>query len=350
MKTSFDIIIVGSGIAGCALAWQWHLNGKSVLLIGDGKKGSSAVAAGVYNPTILKRFTAVWKAGEQLDYLDDFYPVIEKQVQSTFLHPIDILRRLHDEREAKTWYKKSQRPELVDFMSHDIFKYENNAINAPYDYGKVSRTGWVDTLGYIKVTKDYFLRHDSFVNEVFDYRELEHFEDRVKYKTYYASKIIFSEGFKMTKNPFFKNLPLQGNKGEVLTIKVPGLELDYIIKSSVFLMPYIDDLFWVGATYNRDDLSNLPTEDAKSFLTSRLERFLKLPYEIVGHKHGIRPTTKDRRPFVGAHKDFPNYMVFNGMGSRAVLMAPWAAKQLFDSIYYSLPLDEEIDINRFENY
>jgi glycine oxidase len=72
LKTNIDIIIVGSGIAGCTLAWQWLLNGKSVLMISDVEKGSSAVAAGVYNPTILKRFTSVWKAGVQLDVLTDF--------------------------------------------------------------------------------------------------------------------------------------------------------------------------------------------------------------------------------------------------------------------------------------
>ncbi|AGC75987.1 glycine/D-amino acid oxidase-like deaminating enzyme [Nonlabens dokdonensis] len=349
LKTDFDIIVVGSGIAGCSLAWQWHLNGKSVLLVGDGKKGSSSVAAGVYNPTILKRFTSVWKAGEQLDYLNSFYPLIEEKVASKFLHPIEILRRLHDEREVKTWQKKSQRPELKPFMSHDIFPYDNAAIEAPFNYGKVSGTGWVDTIGYMKLSRKYFLYQNNFLEEEFDYNELVHSKDSVKYKIYHASKIIFSEGFKMTANPFFSDLPLQGNKGEVLTVKIPGLQLDYIIKSSVFLMPYIDDLFWVGATYNRDELSDMPTDEAKTFLISRLERFLKLPYEIVDHKHGIRPTTKDRRPFVGAHKDFPNYMVFNGMGSRAVLMAPWAAKQLFDSLYNNQPLNEEININRFNN-
>ena len=349
MKTKFDIIIVGSGIAGCALAWQWHLNGKTVLIVGDNKKGSSSVAAGVYNPTILKRFTSVWKAADQLDYLNHFYPLIEEKVSSNFLHPIDILRRLHDEREVKTWQKKSIRPELKEFMSHDISSYDNTAIDAPFNYGKVSGTGWVDTVNYMIATIQFFSNMNCFLEEEFDFNELVHSKDLVCYKDYQASKIIFSEGFKMTANPFFSHLPLQGNKGEVLTIKVPGLQLDYIIKSSVFLMPYVDDLFWVGATYNRDDLSDIPTQDARTFLTSRLERFLKLPYEIVDHKHGIRPTTKDRRPFVGSHKSYPNYVVFNGMGSRAVLMAPWAAKQLFDSMYKDIPLNEEIDINRFNN-
>ncbi|AUC79101.1 FAD-binding oxidoreductase [Nonlabens sp. MB-3u-79] len=347
MNTKVDIIIVGSGIAGCTLAWQWLLQGKSVMMIADGKKGSSAVAAGVYNPTILKRFTSVWKAVDQLEVLNDFYPRIEALLDAAFLHPTDILRRFHDEREIKTWKKKAVKEDLNGFMSEDTFAYENPAIHAPFDYGKVSGTGWVDTSSYMELTIDYLQSISSYRSEDFDFMELRHYVDHVVYKESIADRIIFAEGFQMLSNPFFNNLPLEGNKGEVFTIKVPDLQLDYIIKSSVFLMPFTDDLFWVGATYNRDDVTDAPTLEAKEFLTSRLERFLKLPYEIVEHKYGIRPTTKDRRPFVGAHKEFKNYMVFNGMGSRAVLMAPWAAQQLFDSIYKDHPLDSEIDIQRF---
>lgn len=347
MNTKVDIIIVGSGIAGCTLAWQWLLQGKSVLMIADGKKGSSAVAAGVYNPTILKRFTSVWKAVDQLEVLNDFYPRIEALLDATFLHPIDILRRFHDEREIKTWKKKAVKEDLNGFMSEDTLAYENPAIHAPFDYGKVSGTGWVDTSSYMELTIDYLQSMSSYRSEDFDFKELRHYVDHVVYKESIADRIIFAEGFQMLSNPFFNNLPLEGNKGEVFTIKVPDLKLDYIIKSSVFLMPFTDDLFWVGATYNRDDVSDVPTSDAKEFLTSRLERFLKLPYKIVEHKYGIRPTTKDRRPFVGAHKEYKNYMVFNGMGSRAVLMAPWAAQQLFNSIYKDHALDPEIDIERF---
>ena len=347
MNTEVDIIIVGSGIAGSTIAWQWLLQGKSVMMIADGEKGSSAVAAGVYNPTILKRFTSVWKAADQLEVLHDFYPKIESLLEATFLHPIDILRRFHDEREIKSWNKKAVKDDLKDFMSVDIVSYENLAIDAPFDYGKVSGTGWVDTVGYMQLTTNYLEAKSAYRIEAFDFKELKHYDDHVVYKQITAPIIIFAEGFQMRSNPFFNHLPLQGNKGEVLTVKVPDLQLDYIIKSSVFLMPYVDDLFWVGATYNRDDVTDAPTEEAKEFLTSRLERFLKLPYEIVEHKQGIRPTTIDRRPFVGAHPEFKNYMVFNGMGSRAVLMAPWAAQQLYHSVYNNHPLDPEMDIQRF---
>ena len=347
LNTSVDIVIVGSGIAGCTLAWQWILNGKSVLMISDVDKGSSAVAAGVYNPTILKRFTGVWKAGDQLNVLNSFYPLVEARTGIKLLNPINILRRFHDDKEIKTWVKKSSKEDLVDFMSVDAVEKHIDGIDSPFKYGMVNGTGWLDTVGFMNSSLTYLKSQSSLLTESFDFDQLSHFEDHITYKDIKADKIAFAEGFKMLGNPFFKELPLQGNKGEVLTIKVPGLKLDHIIKSSVFLMPYVDDLFWVGATYNRDDISDTATDDAREFLTSRLERFLKLPYEIVDHKHGIRPTTLDRRPFVGAHNDFKNYLVFNGMGSRAVLMSPWAASQLYDCVYNNGNLEVEMNVQRF---
>ena len=134
-----------------------------------------------------------------------------------------------------------------------------------------------------------------------------------------------------------------------MIIKCPGLQLDKIIKSSIFLMPYKQDLFWVGATYDRDFLDTLPSEQGREFLTSRLEGFLQLPFEVVDHKSGIRPTTIDRRPFLGSLMGEKRVMIFNGMGSRATLIAPWAANELFAYIYQNKKIIQDMDIARFNS-
>lgn len=344
-----DVIIVGSGIAGCALAWKWLLQGKSVAMISNQYNASSSVAAGVYNPTVLKRFTPVWKAQEQLDIMLPFYKSIERQLGFTLLHDLPLLRRLHDDNEVKTWKRKALREDLSAFMHPEVFNdLGGDAIFAPHGFGKVNHTGWCDTVLYMKATIDYLKFSDSFVQETFDHESLEVFADHVVYKDMKAKHVIFAEGFAMCHNPYYNHLPLQGNKGELLIVRIADLRLDYIIKSSVFLMHYKDDLFWVGATYDRDDMTNEPTSNALDYLTSRLETFLKLPYEIVEHKVGIRPTTQDRRPFVGTTCKHKRHYIFNGMGSRAVLLAPWAATQLYENIYNDVPLDSEIDCNRYK--
>jgi glycine/D-amino acid oxidase-like deaminating enzyme len=344
-----DVIIVGSGISGCCMAWKCVLEGKSVIMISDDKRSSSSVAAGVYNPIVLKRFSPVWNGAEQLDAAIPFYNKIEKELGIKLLHEITILRRLHDAGEVKTWMRKSERSDLSRFMNTVIYNQRIPGVHAPHDFGVVNETGWLDTQLFMQSTISYLREREGFVDESFDYDRLLIKQKSVLYGTLESRNIIFAEGYGLINNPYFNYLPLQGNKGEVLTIKVPGLELNHIIKSSVFLMPYKEDLFWVGATYDRDDKTYEVTDTALNFLTSRLEVFLKLPYEIVDHKTGIRPTTDDRRPFAGTHPRYSSLKILNGMGSRAVLVAPWVASQLFDCIFNKSILNPEININRFHN-
>ncbi|WP_431471437.1 FAD-dependent oxidoreductase [Nonlabens sp. SCSIO 43208] len=340
-----DTLIIGGGISGCTLAWQWYFNDKSFTLVTDQKKGSSAVAAGVYNPTILKRFTSVWKAQEQLEYMLPFYQKIEKQLDCKLLHPYKILRRLHDNNEQKTWVAKSEKPELKPFMKGSISSLKIDGINAPFGYGEVTQTGWLDTLTFMSKSYEFFKNLDSFHAGNDDGLSFDN--QSVIFNTEVFDHVIYAEGYAIKDNAKFNYLPLQGNKGEIMLIKAPDLKLNAIIKAGVFIMPYKDDMFWVGATYNRHDLSDNISHAGAQFLSSRLEKILTVPYEIVEYKWGIRPTTVDRRPFLGAHPNLKNHYVFNGMGSRAVLIAPWASEQLHNSIFKNSSLHLEIDIQRF---
>ncbi|MGJ8685624.1 MAG: NAD(P)/FAD-dependent oxidoreductase [Nonlabens sp.] len=342
-----DVLIIGSGIAACSLAWQLHEQGKSFVIITDLKKGSSDVAAGVYNPMVLKRFTAVWKAQEQLHVMNQMYDHVSAHIGLDCRTPITIARRFHDVKESNTWVKKSSREDLCSFMNSKIQRLSIDGIEADSGYGFVNGTGWVDATSFMKKTLRFFDSSNNVLYESFDNNLLQVQNGIVNYKAFEFKNLVFAEGYRMLDNPYFNHLPLQGNKGEVLIVKIPGLKLDHIIKSSVFLMPFKDDLFWVGATYDRDDLEDTATFDGREFLTSRLERFMKLPYEIVDHKHGIRPTTMDRRPFVGHDASHKNLWIFNGMGSRAVLLAPWAANQMINRMFNDEPLNPEIDIARF---
>jgi len=151
-------------------------------------------------------------------------------------------------------------------------------------------------------------------------------------------------------NPFFNFLPLNGTKGEIITIYAPELKLDTILKSSVFIIPIGEDLYKVGATYNWEDKTNIPTEAAKKELLTKLKTVINCGFEVVAHDAGVRPTVKDRRPLVGQHPDYNNIYVCNGLGSRGVMIAPYIAAQLVTNIEDNQPLSAEIDIKRFSNH
>jgi UDP-galactopyranose mutase len=64
-----DYIIVGSGLAGIAFSEIALENDKTIFVFNNQSQNSSRIAGGLYNPVILKRFSEVWKAKEQLDLL-----------------------------------------------------------------------------------------------------------------------------------------------------------------------------------------------------------------------------------------------------------------------------------------
>ena len=143
-------------------------------------------------------------------------------------------------------------------------------------------------------------------------------------------------------------MPLKPTKGELLTIHAPDLKMDFVLKSSVFLIPLCNDLYRVGATYDWDDTSSNITSKAKRELLDKLDKFLNCDYKVIDQVAGIRPTVKDRRPLVGRHHEERNMYVLNGLGTRGVMIAPYVAKQLFHFIEEGRLLEKEIDIKRFQ--
>lgn len=57
--TQRDILIVGFGLAGCAMSEVFKQQGKSFVVFAAENKSSLSVSTGIYNPIILKQFTAV---------------------------------------------------------------------------------------------------------------------------------------------------------------------------------------------------------------------------------------------------------------------------------------------------
>ena len=152
----------------------------------------------------------------------------------------------------------------------------------------------------------------------------------------------------MHSNPYFNHLPLDGTKGELFIIRAPKLDLKVIVNTSVFILPLGNNLFKVGATYNWEDKTSIPTVEGKQELTDRIKEILNCDFEIVSHFAGVRPTVKDRKPLIGTNNIFKNIHVLNGLGTRGVMLGPTLAKLLFESIESGVPLPNDINIERYE--
>ena len=64
-------------------------------------------------------------------------------------------------------------------------------------------------------------------------------------------------------------------------------------------MPLGNDLYKVGATYEWENLNDIPTENGKAELLKKINSVITSPYKIISHDAGVRPSVIDRRPVVG---------------------------------------------------
>ncbi|HAI16714.1 MAG TPA: FAD-dependent oxidoreductase [Xanthomarina gelatinilytica] len=342
-----DYIIVGCGLAGIAFMEQLMAANKSFVVFDDTSQQLSVVAGGLYNPVVLKRFTSVWKSNEQLQLALPMYQHIENKLQISIDYKVPVYRRFASMEEQNNWFAASDNPLLTKYLSPKIIKNSNPNIKAEYGFGEVLDTGRIDTSSLITAYKKFLLENNLLFEETFQYHQLNIQETDVSYQDVWASQIVFAEGFGLEHNPFFNYLPLKESKGELLTIYAPALKIDYILKSSVFILPLGEDLYHVGATYNWKDKTNAVTKEGREELLNKLKTFLNCNFEVVDQVAGIRPTVKDRRPLVGRHPEHNNLYILNGLGTRGVMIGPYVAKQLFNFIEQHEVLEDEININRF---
>lgn len=342
-----DYLIIGSGLAGISFSEIALLNNKSILVIDNNSQNSSKIAGGLINPVILKRFSEVNQAGEHLIIMKEFFAKLEPKIQTQVLFETPILRKFFSIEEQNNWFTASDKVNLAPFLATNLIFKKYAAIDSPFGYGEVLQTAYVKTELLLLEYKKYLSNLDLFVTENFDYSLLNFNSNGVQYKDIQARHIIFAEGFGMHSNPFFSNLPLDGTKGELFIIKAPKLDLDVILNTSLFILPLGNDLFKVGATYNWNDKTAIPTQEGKDELSEKIKEIITCDFEIVEHLAGVRPTVRDRRPLVGTHPDYNSVHILNGLGTRGLMLGPAMAKSLFDNIEHNQPLDKESDIKRF---
>lgn len=342
-----DYLVIGCGLAGVSLIELLQQNGKTVHVFDNASQPSSTVAGGMYNPVVLKRFTEIWKASEQVDIVTNFYPNLEKKLNVKFDFSMSLYRKFASIEEQNNWFVACDKVSLAPFLNQKIVNSKFNHIDSPFGYGEVFNSGYLDIKKLISNFQKMLQQKNLFFSDEFKYNDLIIEDNSVSYNGIRYKKVVFAEGFGLHANPYFNDLPLDGTKGELIHIKAIGLEINSIIKSNIFILPIGNHIYKVGATYNWQDKTNEPTAEGKSELIEKLNELISCDYEVIEHLAGVRPTVKDRRPLVGTHYVHKNLHILNGLGTRGVMLGPFLAKSLYDYLELDAPLDKEIDINRF---
>lgn len=353
MKDSLrkDIVIIGQGIAGSALALSCIKRGMSVLIIDSGiKNTSSRVAGALINPIVIKRLNLVHRAAECLSEAHKFYTSLES-TDTKIWFPKAVYRIFPGKHEVDQWMQKCVQPDTESWLDKDIKMdgAETYYINENGS-GKINHTAWIDAALCMDILEQKFTLTGSLMHKTIDYNDIEITEEGFRIDKVTAGKLIFSEGHLARFNPYFRHLPFNPCKGEVLQLETTVPVPDFVAQRDAFITPVGPTIVKCGSTYEWDDLSPEPTESGASILQKKADQLLRLPYKVTGHVAGIRPSTDDRRPYLGEHPEIKGMFIFNGLGTRGYLLAPLYAEEMADHILNNKPIDPEADIRRYERF
>ncbi|WP_227006361.1 NAD(P)/FAD-dependent oxidoreductase [Rufibacter latericius] len=345
----YDYLVVGHGLAGAILTCFLEKAGKTVLVI-DARKENSAsrVAAGLINPVAGKRFAKSWQVDNFLPAAAAFYQEMEERYHAELFFRKPILKLFSTPEEQNNWMGKSADASWEGYIETTHLQLPpSESVHQELGGLLIRQGGYVALKLFLDARQVDLQSRGFFLQEAFDQTQLELLPDGVRYGQVQAQKIIFCEGAQGAKNPFFSWLPFSLNKGEILDINVPDFEASYIYNKAVYVVPLGKYQYRVGATYNWRNPDEELTPEAREELETKAQDILKKPFAVEKQYVGIRPAVRDRKPLIGQHPAHAQVGIFNGMGSKGVLMAPLLAQQFISSLEQGAALWPEVNITRY---
>jgi glycine oxidase len=349
MTRHVDYIIVGQGLAGSALAFELVRRGKQVCVFDEPQKNrASFISAGICNPITGKVMTPTYAAELIFPFLQRWYPAAERMLNRKFFYPMPIYRPFLSRQEQEQWKIKAGEPGLTPFIRnvHQGFS-SGEMLNDPFGGLELNLSGYLDVKAWVEAVRDLLKSQDAYQEQFFDERELI-VSDTVTYQEVSASRVIFCNGLAATQSQWFGNLPLRALKGETLSVRM-NLSGKRIISRGVYVVPSrTPGEFVIGSTYEHEPFDSAISARGKSQLLDRLGSLVRIPAEPIHQDWGIRPTVIDRRPLLGGNPKAENIVIFNGLGTKGVSLAPYFASRLADWMEGVAALPEEVNISRFK--
>jgi len=363
----YDIAIIGAGINGCSVAYEFAKEGKKVLLMDmDGIAHGGSGAAGAF---ISPKFS---KAGELKELIGDAFVYSMNFYEKNFPHLLKKSQLLHiakdeNDEEILNSYKETTELELLSasqevlellHTQEDINEYVS--INA----GVVNAASMCEAMA----------KSAKFIKQ--KVQSLEYDDDRwVINETYSAKNVVLATGAyeAVVKEPYMQ---LRGVWGHRIDIKTTTQNPNSI-HQFVSISPSSNGELAIGATHNVHYHPQSATEPydiaaGRAELLEKASRTLRLEdVEVVRDYTGLRSGSFDYMPLVGSlvlsnetlqnknirfkvkNPDYTEYAYYsnlymiNGNGGYGFVLAPYLANVLKEHILRAKKISKRVSPARF---
>lgn len=349
-SADYDVIVIGQGLAGTAIAWSLYWSGTRFLVLDrDPESSSSKIAAGLITPITGQKLVTTWRHAELWPVALEFYRRVEQQTQMRFFDEPNMVRLFQNGGEAALFERRFACGEYQDLVRSCSPRIASGTFADTSGGFEMGPGGQLKVEGYLAASRQFFRRIGCYRKldlEVSADLELVPDGAVVHSIGVRAKRLIFCQGIESTVNPWFRDVQFRPAKGEILTVRIPRLIEDRVIHRGIWIVPVGEELFKVGSTYDWERLDSQPTAEGRSEITARLRDCLHVPFEVVAHEAAVRPIHLNQYPVVGWHPRYSQLGLFNGLGSKGTLHAPFFARQFVSHLLNGAPLDPSVDVCR----
>lgn len=347
MKSRVKYLIVGQGLVGTWMSYYLESEGISFVVVNDPNTiAATSVASGVINPVTGRRIVQTWLIEEILPFSVQAYQQLATKLQTHLIQEAPVIM-IHPSAQMQESFEYRLTHENV-YLSQNKKEDWDTFFNIHFGTGQINTCFWIDLNTMLEKWRSYLLSNNKFIADRLEEKDIHFKNNKVQWKNCEADYIIFCDGNNSRQYRFFETLPFAPNKGEALIVEIKGLPKQHIYKNNISIVPWKEDLFWVGSNYEWQFDAVTPSESFKTKMITSLNQLLKIPFVIKDHIVGVRPANRERRPFVGLHPRYPQIGICNGMGTKGCSLAPYFSKQLIDHIESGKSIHPEADVQRFD--
>ena len=341
------LLIVGQGLAGTVFHFTLFQRGIHADIIDCDSPGkASSASAGIINPITGPKYNKSWNFDVLKNVFEPFYESLNSFLGTKVFNPMRMYRKLGDVQQVNRWvYQSEQEVNNACYGSFSFIppEYGNDAPGEAW--AEVHEAYRLDYRQVFMLYREKLRAMGLFRGETFSYDNLTLERDRAIYNGIEYDKVIFCEGYLVANNPYFNYLPVIPAKGDALIIE-KSLPNSFMAKRTGMAVNWDGSHIWYGATLNRNFSSTEPDiTDFKNLSSWYAEDFGEVA-RVANHLSGIRPTSRDRRPLIGIHPDFPMLAILNGLGTKGTSLAPLMAKYLVENMVDGKEIPNEVNINR----
>lgn len=331
------ILVVGQGLAGTLISHAALREGWDCHVIDSGAPAASSVAAGMFNPMSFRRILEVWDAAIHLDALHSTYREIECELGTELLHFLPILKRIPNASYADDWNEKAEQLPWIEPVLTDpqiARRFPDAVKSGGHGFGVVNGGGWVNVPKLILAWRNRLQHLGRFNIQQW------HTADAQGSLASSWDAIVDCRGCAVTKDNSVQGPDIRSNRGEILTLGSSPNTINsqpphsHILNFGKWTLPTAPTQWRLGASYewNRTDLN--PTPETARFLMDSLKNNAPKcsALDIKAHDVGERPVSRDRRPAVGPWPQIDGLYLFNGLGTRGVLIGPRWSQHLVQLI------------------